>query len=144
MATTASSLFNDLKQALTTFKQFLDSAAANDGLKNAIKAVKAVVPKVGDLLTQLINLMGRLETEITNLNAGAVGAGLTTATQFVSAAKAFLDTAKTLLPGDEATINQILDVVNVVSSLPSLDAIKTEILGLIGAIKTDLTALNAA
>jgi ABC-type transporter Mla subunit MlaD len=143
MAATASSLFDDLKQALTTFKQFLDSASANDGLKNAIKAVKAVVPQVGDLLTKLIGLMDQLKTEINSLNAGAVGAGLTTATQFVSSAKTLLDTAKSLLPNDAATIDQILAVVNVVSSLPSLDAVKTEILSLIDTIKADLTTLNS-
>lgn len=141
MATTASSLFDDLKQALTTFKQFLDSNTST--LKPAITALKSVVPQVGTLLTQLIGLMDQLKTEINNLNAGAVGAGLTTATQFVSAAKNLLDTAKSLLPNEAATIDQILAVVNVVSSLPSLDAVKTEILGLIDAIKTDLTTLNS-
>ena len=141
MATTPSSLFDDLKAALTTFKQFLDTNTAT--LKPAITALKAVVPQVGDLLTKLIGLMDQLKTEINNLNAGAVGAGLATATQFVSSAKALLDTAKNLLPNDAATIDQILAVVNVVASLPSLDAVKTEILGLIDAIKTDLTTLNA-
>jgi ABC-type transporter Mla subunit MlaD len=141
MATTASSLFDDLKQTLTTFKKFLDDNTAT--LKPAITALKAVVPQVGDLLTKLIGLMDQLKTEINNLNAGAVGAGLTTATQFVTAAKNLLDTAKNLLPNEAATIDQILAVVNVVSSLPSLDAIKTEILGLIDAIKTDLTTLNS-
>jgi hypothetical protein len=141
MATTPSSLFDDLKQALTTFKQFLDSNTAT--LKPAITALKAVVPQVGDLLTKLIGLMDQLKTEINSLNAGAVGAGLATATQFVSAAQALLTTAKSLLPNDAATIDQILAVVNVVTSLPSLDAVKAEIVALIDAIKTDLTTLNS-
>jgi len=141
MATTPSSLFNDLKQALTTFKQFLDSNTAT--LKPAITALKSVVPQIGDLLTKLIALMDQLKTEINSLNAGAVGAGLATATQFTNAAKSLLDAAKSLLPNDAATIDQILSVVNVVSSLPSLDAVKAEILGLIDAIKTDLTTLNS-
>jgi hypothetical protein len=141
MATTPSSLFNDLKQALTTFKQFLDANTAT--LKPAITALKSVVPQVGTLLTQLIGLMDQLKTEINNLNAGAVGAGLTTATQFVTAAQALLNTAKNLLPNEAATIDQILAVVNVVSSLPSLDAIKAEIVGLIDAIKADLVTLNS-
>jgi hypothetical protein len=141
MATTPSSLFDDLKQALTTFKQFLDTNTAT--LKPAIAALKSVVPQIGDLLTKLIALMDQLKTEINSLNAGAVGAGLATATQFTNAAKSLLDAAKSLLPNDAATIDQILAVVNVVSSLPSLDAVKAEILGLIDAIKTDLTTLNS-
>ena len=140
MATTPGTLFDDLLQALTTFKQFLDST--KDTLKPAIVALKSVVPKVGDLLTQLIGLMDKLEIEIKKLAAGNLGTGLETATKFTDAANALLDAAKNLLPNDAATIDQILAVVAVVKALPSLASVTDKIIPLIDAIKLDLTALN--
>jgi hypothetical protein len=54
-----------------------------------------------------------------------------------------LETAKDLLPNEAATIDDVLAVTNVVSSLPSLDAVKDELKQLIDAIVADLNALKA-
>jgi phage-related protein len=136
----AQNLFEELKTALTSFKTFLD---ANVGtIKPAIQALKAIVPQITELITKLIDLMNKLKTEISNLNPGQVGAGLTKVTEFTNATKTLLTTAKDLLPNEAGTIDEVLGVVNVVSSLPSLDAVKAEILALIDAIVSDLNQLN--
>lgn len=139
---TPTNLFEELKTVLTTFKQFLDSNV--NTIKPVITALKSIVPQITELLTKLIDLMGKLKTEITNLNPGAIGGGLTQVSEFTNAAKTLLETAKNLLPNETATIDEILGVISVVSSLPSLDAVKGEILSLIDAIIGHLNTLKTA
>ena len=135
----AQNLFEELKAALTSFKQFLDANIAT--IKPAIQALKSIVPKVTELITKLIDLMGKLKTEITNLNPGVVG-DLAKVTEFTNATKTLLTTAKDLLPNEAGTIDDVLGVVNVVSSLPSLDAVKAEIIALIDSIVANLNQLK--
>ena len=142
MAATPPNLFEELKSVLTTFKQFLDTNV--NTIKPAITALKSIVPQITELLDKLVDLMGKLKTEINNLNPGAVGTGLTKVTEFTNAAKSLLETAKNLLPNEASTIDEILAVVSVVSSLPSLDAIKAEIIALIDAITGHLNTLKTA
>lgn len=135
----AQNLFEELKAALTSFKQFLDTNIAV--IKPAIQALKSIVPQVTELITKLIDLMGKLKTEINNLNPGVVG-DLAKVTEFTNATKTLLTTAKDLLPNEAGTIDDVLGVVNVVSSLPSLDAIKAEIIALIDSIVANLNQLK--
>jgi phage-related protein len=135
----AQNLFEELKAALTSFKQFLDTNVAT--IKPAIQALKSIVPQVTELITKLIDLMGKLKTEINNLNPGVVG-DLTKVTEFTNATKTLLTTAKDLLPNEAGTIDDVLGVINVVSSLPSLDAIKAEIIALIDSIVANLNQLK--
>jgi ABC-type transporter Mla subunit MlaD len=137
----AANLFQELKDALKKFKDFLD---ANVGtIKPAVQALKQIVPQITELLDKLVDLMGKLKTEITNLNPGAVGQGLAKVTEFTTSAKTLLETAKGLLPNEAATIDSVIEVANVVSSLPSLDQLKAEITGLIDAIVSKLNELKA-
>jgi len=135
----AQNLFEELKAALTSFKQFLDTNVAT--IKPAIQALKSIVPQVTELITKLIDLMGKLKTEINNLNPGVVG-DLTKVTEFTNATKTLLTTAKDLLPNEAGTIDDVLGVINVVSSLPSLNAIKAEIIALIDSIVANLNQLK--
>jgi len=137
----AQNLFEELKAALTTFKEFLDANVAT--IKPAIQALSVIVPEITDLITQLINLMNSLKSEINNLNPGQVGAGLTKVTEFTNATKTLLNTAKDLLTNQADEIEAVLSVVNVVSSLPSLDAVKGEIIALIDAIVANLNQLKS-
>lgn len=137
----APNLFDELKDALTKFKNFLHDNVGT--IKPAIQALKSIVPQVTELLDKLIDLMGKLKTEIDKLNPGAVGAGLAKVTEFTTGVKTLLEKAKDLLPNEAATIDDVLAVTNVVSSLPSLDAIKNEIKQLIDAIVADLNALKS-
>jgi hypothetical protein len=136
----AQNLFEELKTALTSFKEFLDANVAT--IKPAIQALKSIVPQITELITKLIDLMGKLKTEINNLNPGAVGEGLGKVTEFTNATKTLLTTAKDLLPNEAGTIDDVLGVVNVVSSLPSLDAVKAEIIALIDSIVANLNQLK--
>ncbi len=133
-------LYQDLKTALTEFKTFLDTNVPV--IKPAITALKSVIPQLGDLLAKLIELMGKLKTEITNLDVGAVP-GLSQVSQFTQSAKTLLTTAKNLLPAEAATIDQVLGVIDVVSGLPTLDQVKAEILTLIDEITAKLNDLNS-
>jgi hypothetical protein len=51
---------------------------------------------------------------------------------------------KTLLPDEADEIDSVLEVANLVTGLPSLDAVKAEILSLIDAITGHLNTLKTA
>ena len=132
-------LYQDLKSALSDSKTFLDTNTAT--IKPAVLALKAIVPQIGTLLTELIDLMGKLKTDIQNLNVSAIP-GLDKVATFTQSAKTLLTVAESLLPQDKASIDQVLAAVNVVASLPTLDSVKGDILALIDAIVADLNNLN--
>jgi len=135
----AQNLFDELKQALTTFKDFLHT---NVGvIKPAVQALKSLVPQVGELIGKLIDLMGKLKTEINNLNPNVVP-GLDKVSEFTTGVTSLLTTAKNLLPNEAGAIDEVLAVTDVVSSLPSLDAVKAEIIALLDAIIADLNQLK--
>jgi prophage DNA circulation protein len=133
-------IYQDLKNALNEFKTFLDTNVAT--IKPAIQALKAVVPQVGDLVTQLIGLMNKLKTEVQNLNVSNVP-GLSQLSTFTTAAQTLLQTAENLLPNEKSSIDSVLSVVSVVQALPSLDTVKQDILNLIDGVIGDLNTLNA-
>lgn len=135
----AQNLFEELKQALTTFKDFLHNNV--NVIKPAILALKSLVPQVGELISKLIDLMGKLKTEISNLNPNGVP-GLDKVSEFTTGITSLLTTAKNLLPNEASAIDEVLAVTGVVSSLPSLDAVKAEIITLLDAIIADLNQLK--
>ncbi len=140
MATTPQSLFEDLKDALLEFKDFLDQ---NIGvITPAIAALKGVIPQITELLDKLIELMGKLKTEIENLDVNIPG--LTEVAEFTDKMKGFLDAMKTLLPDEADEIDSVLEIADLVTGLPSLDDIKGEITALIDAINGHLTTLKNA
>jgi ABC-type transporter Mla subunit MlaD len=136
----ATNLFDDLKKALQELKDFL--AAKKDLIKPAVSALKGLGLPIGDLLTQLITLLNKLKTEITNLDTSQVP-GLSDMSSFTGSVRSVLEAAKSLLPDESAEIDQVLGVADVVTSLPSLDQIKQEITDLIDAIVADLQDLNS-
>jgi hypothetical protein len=141
MPTTPGSLFEDLKNALKDFKEFLDQNVST--IATAISALKSLVPQITELLDKLVDLMGKLKTEINNLNVSAIP-GLAEASEFTDKMKNFLNAMKTLLPEETDSIDDVLEVANLVTGLPSLDEIKTEILSLIDAIVGHLNTLKNA
>jgi len=141
MATTPSSLFQDLRDALKEFKDFLDANVSK--IKPAVSALKSLVPQITELLDKLIDLMNKLNAEIDKLNVNAIP-GIAEASQFTDKLKTFLNTTKTLLPDEAGTVDSILQIADVVTSLPSLDSIKQEIKDLITAIVGHLNTLKTA
>jgi hypothetical protein len=135
----AQNLYADLKNALNDFKTFLDANTAT--IAPAIKSLEAVVPQISDLVSKLIDLMGKMKTELQNLNVAGIP-GLEQVSKFTTAVTTVLTTAKSLLPDQATTIQEVLDVTNVVTGLPSLDTVKADILKLIDDIVADLNQLK--
>jgi len=135
-----SNLYQQLKEALNTFKTFLDSE--RDTLHTAVSTLKPIVPQVGDLLGKLIDLMGQLKTAVNNIDVNSIP-GLDKVSQFTGSATTLLQTAEGLLPSAKAAIDDVLSVASVVTGLPSFTTLKADILGLLDAVIADLTAINA-
>jgi len=132
-------LFEQLKEVLADFKSFLDDNVAT--IKPAIQAIASLVPQVTELIDLLTGLLGKLKTELQNLDVGAIP-GLGEVAEFTGKIPAFLDAAKKILPGEASSIDSIADVASVVTGLPSVDAVKAEILSLIDAITAHLNSLK--
>lgn len=133
-------LYQDLKDALQEFKDFLDTNVPV--IKPAIQALSSMIPQINELIDKLISLMGDLRTEINNLNVGAIP-GLDKVSQFTASVKTLLETSKNLLPGEADTIDDVLGVVNVVTGLPTLDTVKADIIALIDQIVGHLNSLKS-
>ena len=134
-------LFEELKDVLQDFKDFLDENVSV--IQPAVAALKAIIPdQINDLLSKLIDLINKLKTEIENLDVSIIP-GLAEASEFTEKIKAFLEAAKNLLPDNTDEINDVLAVADVVTALPSLDEIKTEIIALLDAIIGHLNTLNS-
>lgn len=138
----AENLYQDLQKALEDFKKFLDDNTKV--IKPAIQALESVIPQLGDLIDKLIALLEKLKTEIQNLDVGAgkVGDAIKQVSAFTGGVKTLLTTAESLLPQDKADIDAVLNVVDVVGSLPSLNDLKAAILKAIDDVNADLKALK--
>jgi hypothetical protein len=136
----ADNLYQDLKNALQEFKDFLHGNIGT--IKPAYTALKALVPRVEDLINGLIDVLQKVKAEIDKLNVGAIP-GLADLTTFVGSTTTFLTTAKTLLPDEASAIDDVLKTTDVVSGLPSLDDVKGQIDQLIDAVVADLTSLKS-
>lgn len=136
----AQNLYQELKDVLEDFKSFLDTNVAT--IRPAIVALRSIIPQITDLIDKLIDLMNKLKTEIQNLDVSAVP-GLEQVSSFTTNVKTLLETSKNLLPSEADTIDDVLGVANVVSGLPSLDTVKTDILSLLDAIIAHLNSLKS-
>ncbi|HQF72191.1 MAG TPA: hypothetical protein PLH39_13030 [Promineifilum sp.] len=134
-------MFEELKNLLTEFQTFLEQNVAT--IRPAILAIAGVFPQIVELIDKLIELMNKLKTEINNFDLGNIN-GLTEATQFINMIKSFLESARTLLPDEAGTINDVLAVADVVGSLGGLTDVKTDILKAIDTIVTQLASLKPA
>lgn len=138
----AADLFNDLKDVLQEFKDFLDDKVPV--ITPAIQALKTIIPdQINSLLDLLSGLMTKLKTEIQNLDVSAIP-GLSDAAEFMERIKAFVTAAKALLPDDASDLDAVADAADVIGSLPSLDDVKDEIIALLDAISAHLNTLKAA
>lgn len=133
-------LFDELKNVLQDFKDFLDANVPT--IRPAIQALTSLIPQVGELIDKLVGLMNSLKTEINKLDVSAIP-GLSEVSSFTTKIGTFLDAAESLLPDQAGTIADVRSVANVVTGLPSLDAVKTEILALVDAIIAHLNSLKA-
>ncbi len=138
----SSNLYQELKDVLEDFKEFLDENVPV--IKPAIQALAELISGIVDVINLLVELMNQIKTEIENLDVSAIP-GLSEVSQFTQQITNFLDTSADLLP-DEAsgTVDSIRSALNVVGGLPSLDEVKQDILDLISAIVGHLNSLKPA
>ncbi|MBW4710438.1 hypothetical protein KX928_21825 [Roseobacter sp. YSTF-M11] len=137
----ADNLFEDLKEVLQDFKDFLDEKVSV--IQPAIAALRSIIPdQIDSLLDTLIDLMGKLKTEVQNLDVSAIP-GLAEAAEFTGQVKGFVDAAKALLPDNADDFDAVSDIADVVGGLPSIDEVKGEIIALIDAIVGHLNSLKA-
>jgi ABC-type transporter Mla subunit MlaD len=134
-----SNLYQQLKDALQQFKQFLDGAAAT--LAPVIKQLAPMVPQIGTLIDQLIGLMNQLHDAVNQIDVTNIP-GLQQVTQFTTGVTTLLQTAESLLPAEQAAIDEVLKAASVVTQLPSLTDVKQQILDLLTGIIGDLQALK--
>ena len=137
----APNLFEELKSALDTFKTFLDDNVGK--IKPAVAPLDQMTGgRISELIGMLVDLMTSLKAEVDKLDPNLIPnqADVTTFTQSV---KTLLETSKGLLPDQGDTIDEILDVAEIVTSLPSIEQLKEEIKGLIDAIITHLNNLTS-
>ncbi len=134
------SLFEQLKEVLADFKTFLDGNVPT--IKPAIQAIASLIPQVTDLIDLLADLVGKLKTEISNLDVSNIP-GLAEVAELTGKIPALLDAAKKLLPNETASIEAIADVADVVTGLPSIEAVQAEIISLLDAIAAHLVSLKA-
>jgi hypothetical protein len=135
-------IFQELKDLLQSFNEFLSSDTVT-AIAAAIQAIASFVPQVTELIDKLIELMNDLKTEIANFDVSNIP-GLDTATEFIGQVKSFLTSARTLLPDQAGTIDDVLGVADVVGGLSGLDEIKQEILDSLDALIAKLGQLKPA
>jgi phage-related protein len=140
MATTPTTLFEDLKKALADFKKFLDDNVGT--IKPAIAALRTIVPQISDLLTKLIDLMTKIKAEVDKLAATPIP-GIDKVATFTSSIKTLLQSAEGLLPDEKSTIDDVLQVTDVVTGIPSVAQIQKEIDDLLDAIIAHLKNLSS-
>lgn len=134
------SIYDDLKKALQDFKSFLDTN--KQPIHAAIGPLKSLVPQIGDLLTALIDLMGKLADKVNQLDVGNIP-GLAQVSEFTQDVQTLLQVVNTILPDQSSTINDVVGKAKVVGGLPGLGAVKQDILGLINDVSGTLQFINS-
>jgi hypothetical protein len=137
----APNLFQDLKNALTDLKNFLDGPTVT-AIGNAIKTLSAVVPQIKDVINDIVGVLTKLDTEIQNLNVGNIP-GLDKVGQLTSSIKTVLQSAKAVLPNEADAIDKVIAGADLVTGLPSVGDIKGEIHTLLGDIIGKLNGFKA-
>lgn len=137
-------IYEELKDVLDGFKEFLEQQPRFDTIKTAIQSLASVIPKIVDVIDLLIDLMNQIKTEIQNLDVSAIP-GLSDVSEFTGQITGFLDAAADLLSDQvSGTVDDIRSAINLVGGLPSLEEVKADILELIEFIVGKLGELKPA
>src|ERR1041385_952712 len=138
----ADNVYQELKTALEDFEKFLSD---NEGkTKLAIPPLRALIgDRLNKLFDTLIDLLKKIEAEITKLDVSAIP-GLAEVATFSQKIKGLLDAAKKLLPAEAAAIDEVSSAADIVAGLPSLDTVKADIIKALDSIVTVLGDLEKA
>lgn len=136
-------LYEDLRTALQEFDAFVGTEPNKTALKNAYGALVQLFPQLGPAMTDLEALLGRVRDEIENFDLGAVP-GLTQVTTLAQGVSTLLDSAKALVPSEEAAIDDINDALSVVGGLSGVtDQVKADIVAAINSILGHLAFIRS-
>ena len=137
----ADNLFEDLKDVLQDFKDFLDTNVGT--IRPAVQALAGIVPQINDLIDELVDLMNQIKAEVERLDPGVIP-GLEEVSEFTGQIENFLNASENLLPeSSQGTVTEVRRVISVVGGLPSVGELKAEIVALIDAIVAHLNSLKA-
>ena len=137
----ADNLFEDLKDVLQDFKDFLDTNVGT--IRPAVQALAGIVPQINDLINELVDLMNQIKAEVERLDPGVIP-GLEEVSEFTGQIENFLNASENLLPeSSQGTVTEVRRVISVVGGLPSVGELKAEIVALIDAIVAHLNSLKA-
>lgn len=126
-------IFSELKALLDDFDTFLSGETVTQ-VTEAISAVAAIIPQVNELIDKPISILQALKTEIDKFSIGDIP-NVSTVAGFAERLGAFLEASKTLLPQQAGTIDDVVDVAEVVAGLPNLsEQLKTELKAVIDRI----------
>ncbi|MDQ4023919.1 MAG: hypothetical protein M3217_00290 [Actinomycetota bacterium] len=139
----AANLYEDLRTALQQFDTFVGTEPNRTALKNAYGALAQLFPQLGPAVIDLEALLGRVREEINNLNLGAVP-GLTQVTTLAQSVSTLLDSAKALVPEEEAAIDDINEALSVVGGLSGVtDQVKADIIAAIDSVLGHLAFIRS-
>ena len=130
-------LFQELKAVLDDFEQFLTTHGPT--IKPVIEALGALFDEVVQLLDLLIKLLDDLVKEIDRLSELP---DVQNITGFIDKTKDLIDATSTLLAGQSADIDKARSLAAIVTSLPSLGDLQTELKQTIAAVRLQLVSFK--
>lgn len=136
----AVNVYDELKNALTQVKNVLDEGT--DIIRPAIQAIAAAVPQINELLAKLVELLASLKAEVLKLDVSVIP--VDKVLPFINGVKTLLESGRKILPAeDQPKVDTALEVVEVVSTIPTPEQIKAEVTGLIDAVSAQVASLQA-
>jgi methyl-accepting chemotaxis protein len=134
-------LYEQLKDALQTFKDFLETDEFAI-LKAALKKLQKFVPQITQMIDKIIELLQDLKAGIEAIDLEIDDLDQTTATQLATEISDMLEAATPFLPDQSNTINSIVNTANVIASIPGLTEVRDDIIELINDIIDRMTDLK--
>lgn len=123
----------ELDQALLDFRIFLETDNTVQDIKTTVDTLSTIVPPVSQILTKLITLLNELRSYIAALDVTEIpGVDVNQVFDFTDQVKNTLESAKSFVPDQAATIDDIVETADTINNLPEL--LKTRILENLDAI----------
>ncbi|MDZ4720680.1 MAG: hypothetical protein SH847_19670 [Roseiflexaceae bacterium] len=145
-------IYEDLKQALTEFKQFL-TTNKDSKIKPALHTLKELLPSSGDdLINRLIDepisllrdLRDKIDQLIGTIGGTTIGGAITDVHDFNQQLQGLLTSMTQFLPDQRADIERAINISKTVAGLPTLADIKQELNTLLNEIIALLQDLKTA
>jgi phage-related protein len=138
-------LYQELKTQLSDLKSFIEDPTIGPVIKSAIGPIRAVFPKIDELLDSLIKLMDDIETAISKVDITKIP-GLSEVSTFTQKITDLLSNVLNLVPANvKDEITSVLGIAKTIGGLPQLgQQLIKDISDLLEAIKNDIKAIRNA